>query len=84
MTPKERATEIMRKNLSIITGINESLIFYFHKDDYKVEMARQFSLIQVGYMILAQKACFPKMANLYEQSDQYKYLVKIKKEIDLL
>lgn len=78
MTPKERAKEIVRKFTT------------FHPVGYSEEMtpdiytAKQHAIIAVDYMILAQRACYIKMANYYEQSDQYNHLVKVKKEIELL
>ena len=78
MTPKERAKELVNKFTTFHTvGYAEEMM----PDIYQ---AKKHALIAVDYMILAQRACYTRLENYYEHSDQYNQLNKIKKEIELL
>lgn len=69
MTPEERAKEIVADMFECADTYGE---------------AKLCAIVAVNYMIVAQRACYTKMGNYYEQSDQYKHLEKVKKEIELL
>jgi hypothetical protein len=73
MSPKERAKE---RATEIVAAMFECADTYGE--------AKMCAIVAVDYMILAQRACYTKMANYYEQSDQYNHLIKVKKEIELL
>jgi len=48
---RERAERILRKQLSLISGVPQTLIFLFHKGDSHVETARECSLYMVDQII---------------------------------
>lgn len=73
---KEKAIEIFNK-------------FYIICQEYTEEIqcslqAKQCALITVDEMINAQRACYTKLEPYYIISNEYKYLMDVKQEIEKL
>ena len=81
MSPKERAKLLVD---SFIELNHEHAVSSSEQYGMSYEYHKKCAIKVVDNMILAQRACYTRIANYYEQSDQYNHLVKVKKEIELL
>ncbi len=84
MTSKEKANELIEKYFGKIATNNQYFSFEISKDKNSItyKKAIQCALICVDEMIASQRLCFTPIQGYYEQSENYKFLLGVKTEIE--